>query len=279
MYQVTLLTSESMSGVLFANALLRLGVKLDRIYLISGVRGGLLSGAGRAAGLLARKSALFLLYKYFVEGLFFKYWIRPSSGLMDFGELGRRFGIPVERVADVKDPFFKKGLVSPGRDRRLFLSAYGSQVFDSETVRSCPEFWNVHGSWLPFFRGAAPYFWMLLRDTAPRGITLHRVAEELDSGEILLRAEVLPDEQDSLFTYHARCVAHAARTTAAGLAAESPPRSLPPVPSERPSFGGLPRPADVRELRSRGRSLFRLRDISAFRALVTGLQALPTGRK
>jgi hypothetical protein len=120
---------------------------------------------------------------------------------------------------------------------------------------------------------------MLLRDGSPKGITIHRVAEELDSGELLLRQEVLPAAEDSVFTYHARCVAQAARAAATLISAGTAPAPRLSAPGERPSFGGLPAPADIRELRAGGRRLFRLRDIAAFRDRASGLGPPLPGQK
>ncbi len=55
---------------------------------------------------------------------------------------------------------------------------------------------NIHMSLLPWNRGAAPNFWSWFYGT-PKGVTIHRVSEEIDKGEILAQSQLddglLPD--------------------------------------------------------------------------------------
>ncbi|MGN0477933.1 MAG: methionyl-tRNA formyltransferase [Hominenteromicrobium sp.] len=55
---------------------------------------------------------------------------------------------------------------------------------------------NVHGSLLPKYRGAAPIQWAVLNGDKVSGVTIQRMAEGVDTGEILAKAEteIGPDE-------------------------------------------------------------------------------------
>jgi methionyl-tRNA formyltransferase len=44
---------------------------------------------------------------------------------------------------------------------------------------------NVHASLLPKYRGAAPIQWAILNDEAQTGVTIMKMAEKLDTGDIL----------------------------------------------------------------------------------------------
>lgn len=48
---------------------------------------------------------------------------------------------------------------------------------------------NLHISYLPWNKGADPNLWSFLDDT-PKGVTIHRIAEGLDKGEILFQREL-----------------------------------------------------------------------------------------
>lgn len=52
---------------------------------------------------------------------------------------------------------------------------------------------NLHISLLPWNRGASPNLWSFLENTR-KGVTIHRIDEGLDTGEILLQKEVFFDE-------------------------------------------------------------------------------------
>ena len=58
---------------------------------------------------------------------------------------------------------------------------------------------NVHASLLPELRGAAPIHWAIMRGLAETGITIMRMAEQLDAGPILyqVREPIGPDETAS----------------------------------------------------------------------------------
>ncbi len=59
---------------------------------------------------------------------------------------------------------------------------------------------NLHISLLPWNRGADPNFWSWF-DNTPKGVTIHYIDKELDTGNILLRKEIdIWKENDTLYT-------------------------------------------------------------------------------
>lgn len=63
---------------------------------------------------------------------------------------------------------------------------------------------NVHASLLPKYRGAAPINWALIRGERVTGVTIMTIDETLDTGPILLQAEVAIDANDDAGTLQAR---------------------------------------------------------------------------
>ncbi len=61
---------------------------------------------------------------------------------------------------------------------------------------------NLHISLLPWNRGSNPNFWSFY-DNTPKGVTIHKVAKGLDTGDILFQKEVnfLDHEDDLEKTY------------------------------------------------------------------------------
>ena len=49
---------------------------------------------------------------------------------------------------------------------------------------------NLHGSLLPKFRGRAPANWVLVKGESTTGITLHRMVEKPDAGDIVAQKEI-----------------------------------------------------------------------------------------
>ena len=48
---------------------------------------------------------------------------------------------------------------------------------------------NCHQSYLPWNRGADPNLWSFVDDT-PKGVTIHKIEEKIDQGDILLRKKI-----------------------------------------------------------------------------------------
>lgn len=60
---------------------------------------------------------------------------------------------------------------------------------------------NFHPSPLPIGRGAWPMPWIILKEIVVGGITVHKMAEKLDAGDILLQEIFHIDAQETLVTY------------------------------------------------------------------------------
>jgi methionyl-tRNA formyltransferase len=105
-------------------------------------------------------------------------------------------GIPViqpERIR--KDPAAFEVLERTGADIQVVV-AYGqiipSSIIDLPKHKSV----NVHFSLLPKYRGACPVQWALLNGEKKTGVTIFRLNEKMDEGDILsfVSAEILPHE-------------------------------------------------------------------------------------
>jgi len=73
-------------------------------------------------------------------------------------------------------------------------------------VFTIPKFgsFNLHGSYLPKYRGAAPIQWALINGETETGLTTFKLAEKVDTGNIYLQKKVEIYNEDSLGTLHDR---------------------------------------------------------------------------
>ena len=73
-------------------------------------------------------------------------------------------------------------------------------------VFTIPKFgsFNLHGSFLPKYRGAAPIQWALINGETETGLTTFKLAEKVDTGNIYLQKKVEIFKEDSLGTLHDR---------------------------------------------------------------------------
>ena len=115
-------------------------------------------------------------------------------------------GLPVLQPESVrKEPFLTQmRALAPDL---LVVVAYG-RILPGELLRLPPlGAINVHGSLLPRYRGAAPIQWAVINGDTETGITIMRMDEGMDTGDILLTvAEPIgwEDTAGSLFNRLAR---------------------------------------------------------------------------
>jgi methionyl-tRNA formyltransferase len=66
---------------------------------------------------------------------------------------------------------------------------------------------NLHASWLPRYRGAAPIQWAIARGESVSGVTTMRIDAGLDTGDILLQKGIPISPQDTAVTLAPRMAA------------------------------------------------------------------------
>lgn len=73
-----------------------------------------------------------------------------------------------------------------------FLVSFGYRHLIPPAIlkRFEPRAINIHISLLPWNRGADPNLWSFLEDT-PKGVSIHRLSEKLDGGDILCQEELI----------------------------------------------------------------------------------------
>lgn len=110
-------------------------------------------------------------------------------------------GIPVLQPEKVKEPEFVEQIRSYEPDL-IAVTAFGQIL--SEPILEMPKYGciNVHGSLLPKYRGAAPMQWSIIDGEKVTGITTMYMAKGLDSGDMLLKAEVEITDEDTFATIH-----------------------------------------------------------------------------
>ncbi|MCL2201337.1 MAG: methionyl-tRNA formyltransferase [Oscillospiraceae bacterium] len=118
---------------------------------------------------------------------------RPSSRGMkvSFGpvkEIALANGIPVFQPGNVRDGE-AANLLRELKPDLIVVVAYG-KILPKEILEIPPlGCINIHASLLPKYRGAAPIQWAVLNGDSITGVTSMYLAEEMDTGDILLTKE------------------------------------------------------------------------------------------
>jgi methionyl-tRNA formyltransferase len=114
-----------------------------------------------------------------------------------------RHGIPVTQPPTLRDPTVRETLADLAPDL-IVVAAYGNIL--PRSILDLPPHGciNVHASLLPRHRGAAPIQWALLSGDPTTGITIMRMTESLDAGDILIQRAVPIDPEDTAATLGTR---------------------------------------------------------------------------
>lgn len=91
----------------------------------------------------------------------------------------------------------------------VFVVAAFGQILSKE-ILDMPKYGciNIHASLLPKYRGAAPIQWAILDGEKETGITIMKMDEGIDTGDILLQENVIIDDEEtgeSLFHKLSEC--------------------------------------------------------------------------
>lgn len=110
-------------------------------------------------------------------------------------EAALKAGIEVYQPKQIKSPDSVQRLKDLQPDV-IVVVAFG-QILSKE-ILDIPKYGciNVHGSLLPKYRGAAPIQWAVLNGDPISGVTTMRMDEGLDTGDIIMKQEIVlePDE-------------------------------------------------------------------------------------
>ena len=161
-------------------------------------------------------------------------------------------GIPVHATRDVNDAASRAFVERLAPD--LIVTAFFNQRVGSWTRGV-----NLHPSLLPALRGTDPVFRALARGERRLGVTLHRLAPELDAGDIIARREAPLVEGESVLGATTRLYALGARLLIESLAQLDSGSPQPPSSD----YASWPTRDEVARLRASGVRLLRLRDLRA----------------
>ena len=117
----------------------------------------------------------------------FKHTFKKYNFQKTIKSVCKKNSIPVYSLnADINNDESRKYLSELDCD--IFLSVLGNQIFKSGVLRIPRLFCiNMHSSYLPHYRGMFPTFWQLLHKEDNIGISIFRMDEGIDSGDIILQ--------------------------------------------------------------------------------------------
>ena len=108
--------------------------------------------------------------------------------------------IPVLQPEKLKNPDFLKELEDLKADLQIIVAFR----MLPEAVWNMPPFgsFNLHGSLLPQYRGAAPINWAVINGDKKTGVTTFFLKHEIDTGNIIYQSELPITDEDTAGTVH-----------------------------------------------------------------------------
>lgn len=99
-----------------------------------------------------------------------------------------RHGIPLLQPPNLKAPDFLEALRGLNADLQIVVAfrMLPRAVWDMPRLGT----FNLHGSLLPKYRGAAPINWAVMKGERETGATTFFIRQEIDTGDILLRTQL-----------------------------------------------------------------------------------------
>lgn len=172
---------------------------------------------------------------------------RENQWFPSVARLAQEHSIPVEmpdKITRASHEQLLRDVLKPG----LIFSFYYRNMLPTWALQLAPlGAFNLHGSYLPKYRGRAPVNWAVLHGEAETGATLHHMIKAPDAGDIVDQEKVAigPDEPAIDVMRHVRDAGVAVLDRQLDhLLAGSAPR-IPQDESQATYFGGR-RPEDGR---------------------------------
>ncbi len=116
----------------------------------------------------------------------------------------QNYNIPVLQPESLDAPEFRRVILNSQLDF-IVLAAFGPPFFNKE-ILEIPKYGclNVHPSLLPKYRGASPIPYAILNGEKETGVTIIRMSEKIDQGDILAQEKLEISPTDTTLTLTAK---------------------------------------------------------------------------
>jgi methionyl-tRNA formyltransferase len=110
--------------------------------------------------------------------------------------------LPVLQPEKLKDPEFIEQVRKLAPDLIIVIAfrILPREIFEIPRLGT----FNVHGSLLPKYRGAAPIQWSLINGDSETGLTTFFIQEKVDTGNIILQKKIAIEKDDNFGSLHDR---------------------------------------------------------------------------
>lgn len=113
-----------------------------------------------------------------------------------FGDYGKEPNLPYIDVENINSPAVEELLDKEKPDLVLVNTA---SIIKSHILSKAKLFLNVHPAILPFYRGTFCSVWAMLNNDLDKiGVTIHKINEKVDAGEIISKKRIEINKSDTI---------------------------------------------------------------------------------
>jgi hypothetical protein len=253
------------SGGFLGDAVLRRLIESGQFDITGVVRSRrvMVRGAGFLRGAVAYFARCGIIYTVYIWTITtFAEFVGLFTGTGSITRRANQRGIPILHTQDVNNAQGREFLAHCEPD--LLISAHFDQKLEP-TLCDGPGWGavNIHPSLLPNHRGLEPVLNTMLGQESDFGVTVHRIARDIDTGAILAAEEIKADPRESVLRVMLNLVKSGA-TLLAASAREAQRPGAGTTQTGKDCYHSWPTGRDIGQLYRSGKHLMRPRDFALF---------------
>jgi folate-dependent phosphoribosylglycinamide formyltransferase PurN len=197
-------------------------------------------------------------------GYFLNLFLPQKNRILTSARVSSKYNIPLKHINSINSDDSFKFIAKLNPD--LIISAYYCQIL-KPVIFELPTHGtiNIHPGWLPAYRGAMSYFWVLKNKEDYAGTSIHYIDEKIDTGKLIARRKFKIKKgmtQHLVLIKTAIVGAHLLKSIVRKISNNLPIEPL-ITNVEEPAYYGFPGNEEFDEYFSQNR-FFRIRDVLGY---------------
>jgi len=121
--------------------------------------------------------------------------------------------------------------------------------------------WNIHFGDLPKYRGMSPYIWALSNNESNIGITIHELADDFDTGRIIMKKKIAIEKDDSAMSLYIRGCENVSKMLVEAIRKNESGQLISVNQTGQPSYFSYPNKSCIRKIYQNGHRLWKMKDL------------------
>lgn len=253
------------SGGILGDAVLRRLLKSGKFQIVGIIRSRrvMVRGAGFLRGAAAYFTRCGVIYTVYIWTITtFAEFVGLFTGTGSITRRAKQHGIPILHEQDVNRAQGQEFVAECRPD--LLVSAHFDQKLDPPLCdRPERAAVNIHPSLLPNGRGLEPVLYAMSQGKSDFGVTVHRIANEIDTGTILAATEITVAKTESVLRVMHRLAERGADLLSTCVEQATTPGAGSPQTGNG-TYHSWPTGREIRKIYRAGRHLMKPRDLALF---------------